>query len=164
MILCARNWKNRLPLQIEKQNWNLGTVCSDTSGTDCSDSMVPITTLRVVPIQRYRQKSGSSCIYSDQEWHAFSRQGIWLWFYHELLESETWEAKPTYKGFMGYGPGCAVLTDTKTGAETLSGIENRFLPTLLQNLLFADFRGITVLLFEDAFFQQVWILSFKHVS
>ena len=54
MILCARNWKNRLPLQIEKQNWNLGTVCSDTSGTDCSDSMVPITTLRVVPIQRYR--------------------------------------------------------------------------------------------------------------
>ena len=109
-------------------------------------------------------KSGSSCIYSDQEWHAFSRQGIWLWFYHELLESETWEAKPTYKGFMGYGPGCAVLTDTKTGAETLSGIENRFLPTLLQNLLFADFRGITVLLFEDAFFLQAWIRSFKHVS
>ena len=42
-------------MQIEKQNRNLGTVCSDTSGTDCSDSMVPITTLRVVPIQRYRQ-------------------------------------------------------------------------------------------------------------
>lgn len=61
-------------------------------------------------------------------------------FDHEFLESETWEAKPTYKGFMGYGPECAVLTDTKTGAETLSGIENRFLPTLLQNLLFADFR------------------------
>lgn len=75
-------------------------------------------------------------------------------FDHEFLESETWEAKPTYKGFMGYGPECAVLTDTKTGAETLSGIENRFLPTLLQNLLFADFRGITVLLFEDAFFLQ----------
>lgn len=35
-------------------------------------------------------------------------------------------------------------------------IRNResFLPTLLQNLLFADFRGITVLLFEDAFFLQ----------
>lgn len=46
-------------------------------------------------------------------------------FDHEFLESETWEAKPTYKGFMGYGPGCAVLTNTKTGAETLSGIENR---------------------------------------
>ncbi|MGN8802940.1 hypothetical protein ACTNCL_07445, partial [Segatella copri] len=29
-------------------------ACSDTSGTDCSDSMVPITPLRVVPIQRYR--------------------------------------------------------------------------------------------------------------
>ncbi|MED9897185.1 MAG: hypothetical protein UE783_03265, partial [Prevotella sp.] len=25
-----------------------------TSGTDCSDSMVPITPLRLVPIQRYR--------------------------------------------------------------------------------------------------------------
>lgn len=46
-------------------------------------------------------------------------------FDHEFLESETWEAKPTYKGFMGYGPGCAVLTDVKTGAEILSGIENR---------------------------------------
>lgn len=45
-------------MQIEKQNRNLGTACSDTSGTDCSDSMVPITPLRVVPIQRYRQTIG----------------------------------------------------------------------------------------------------------
>ena len=42
---------------VEKQgkSWCLGTACSDTSGTDCSDSMVPITPLRLVPIQRYRQ-------------------------------------------------------------------------------------------------------------
>lgn len=46
-------------------------------------------------------------------------------FDHEYLESETCDAKPTYKGFMGYGPGCAVLTDSMTGAETLAGIENR---------------------------------------
>ena len=29
-------------------------------GTDCSATMVPITVLRMVPIQRYRQFSGSS--------------------------------------------------------------------------------------------------------
>lgn len=28
-------------------------------GTDCSATMVPITVLRMVPIQRYRQKYGS---------------------------------------------------------------------------------------------------------
>ena len=57
-------------MQIEKQNRNLGTVCSDTSGTDCSDSMVPITTLRVVPIQRYRQlmkAKGDYLFFSDQD-------------------------------------------------------------------------------------------------
>ncbi len=46
-------------------------------------------------------------------------------FDHEYLESETWEALPTYKGFRGYGPGCAVLTDTRTGMSTIAGIENR---------------------------------------
>ena len=30
-------------------------------GTDCSATMVPITVLRMVPIQRYRQRSLSSC-------------------------------------------------------------------------------------------------------
>ena len=33
----------------------LGTVCSDTCGTDCSASMVPITVIHLVPIQRYQQ-------------------------------------------------------------------------------------------------------------
>lgn len=46
-------------------------------------------------------------------------------FDHEYLESETWEALPTYKGFRGYGPGCAVLTDPRTGMSTIVGIENR---------------------------------------
>ncbi len=46
-------------------------------------------------------------------------------FDHEFLESETWEALPTYKGFKGYGPGCAVLTDIKDGTEVIAGIENR---------------------------------------
>ena len=32
----------------------LGTVCSDTCGTDCSASMVPITVIHLVPIQRYQ--------------------------------------------------------------------------------------------------------------
>ena len=46
-------------------------------------------------------------------------------FDHEFIESETWEARPTYKGFTGYGPGCAVLTDIENGTEVLAGIENR---------------------------------------
>lgn len=46
-------------------------------------------------------------------------------FDHEFIESETWEARPTYKGFTGYSPGCAVLTDVECGTEILAGIENR---------------------------------------
>ena len=46
-------------------------------------------------------------------------------FDHEYIESETWEAVPTYKGFRGYGPGCAVLTDVKNGTNVIAGIENR---------------------------------------
>ena len=64
-------------MQIEKQNRNLGTACSDTSGTDCSDSMVPITPLRVVPIQRYRQLKLAAEISSktaEQRFDKFSNQ------------------------------------------------------------------------------------------
>ena len=46
-------------------------------------------------------------------------------FDHEFLESETWESLPTYKGFRGYSPGCAVLTDVRTGQDAIVGIENR---------------------------------------
>ena len=31
----------------------------------------------------------------------------------------------TYKGFRGYSPGCAVLTDVRTGQDAIVGIENR---------------------------------------
>lgn len=46
-------------------------------------------------------------------------------FYHEFLESETWDSLPTYKGFDSYSPGCAILTDVKTAHSAISGIENR---------------------------------------
>ena len=41
-----RQKKKKSIIFARRQNWNFGTVCSDTNGTDCSDSMVPI--------QRYR--------------------------------------------------------------------------------------------------------------
>ena len=46
-------------------------------------------------------------------------------FDHEFLESETWEALHTYKGFLGYGPGCAVLSDPMGGLDVIVGVENR---------------------------------------
>ena len=46
-------------------------------------------------------------------------------FDHEFLETETWEALPTYKGFPGFGPGCTVLTDPDSGQDAIVGIENR---------------------------------------
>ena len=46
-------------------------------------------------------------------------------FDHEFLESETWESVRTYKGFDGFSPGCAVLTDRSTGMDAIVGIENR---------------------------------------
>lgn len=33
-------------------------------GTDCSATMVPITVLRMVPIQRYRQDGSKTCFFS----------------------------------------------------------------------------------------------------
>ena len=36
-------------------------------GTDCSATMVPITVLRMVPIQRYRQYGSNSLIISNAE-------------------------------------------------------------------------------------------------
>ena len=55
MILCVRKRKNNyLCTQLGRAD-DHGTVCSDTDGTDCSASMVPITVLHLVPIQRYQQ-------------------------------------------------------------------------------------------------------------
>ena len=56
MILCVRKRKNSyLCTQLGRAD-ELGTVCSDTCGTDCSASMVPITVIHLVPIQRYQQQ------------------------------------------------------------------------------------------------------------
>ena len=57
MILCVRKRKNSyICTQLGRAD-DHGTVCSDTDGTDCSASMVPITVLHLVPIQRYQQWS-----------------------------------------------------------------------------------------------------------
>mgnify|MGYP000332021291 CR=1 FL=1 len=38
-------------------------------GTDCSATMVPITVLRMVPIQRYRQKEVHTAAISGETWY-----------------------------------------------------------------------------------------------
>ena len=63
MILCVRKRKNNyLCTQLGRAD-DHGTVCSDTDGTDCSASMVPITVLHLVPIQRYQQeRKDAECV------------------------------------------------------------------------------------------------------
>lgn len=41
-------------------------------------------------------------------------------FGHQFIETEKYDAKPTYKKFLGYGPGIAVINDM------IAGIENRY--------------------------------------
>ena len=53
-----RQKKKKSIIFARRQNWNFGTVCSDTNGTDCSDSMVPI--------QRYRQPVASRALINKQ--------------------------------------------------------------------------------------------------
>ena len=47
------------PMFSKNERGDRRAKSSDTSGTDCSDSMVPITPLCVVPIQRYRHIASS---------------------------------------------------------------------------------------------------------
>ena len=46
-------------------------------------------------------------------------------FDHEYVASETWDARPTYKGHDGYSPACAVLTSLRENLDIIAGIENR---------------------------------------
>lgn len=52
-------------------------------------------------------------------------RGYVLDFDHEFLEAEKLDAKFSYKGFRGYSPGVAVLTDMCTGDDVIVGVENR---------------------------------------
>ena len=45
-------------------------------------------------------------------------------FDHQFIETEKYDAKPTYKKFLGYGPGVAVINDTIVGIENRDGNTN----------------------------------------
>lgn len=46
-------------------------------------------------------------------------------FDHKFIEAEKYDAKFSFKGFRGYSPGVAVLTDLSTGDDVIVGVENR---------------------------------------
>ena len=45
-------------------------------------------------------------------------------FDHQFIETEKHDAKPTYKKFLGYGPGVAVINDMIVGIENRDGNTN----------------------------------------
>lgn len=45
-------------------------------------------------------------------------------FDHQYIETEKFDAKPTYKKFLGYGPGVAVIGDNIVGVENRDGNTN----------------------------------------
>ena len=45
-------------------------------------------------------------------------------FDHQFIETEKYDAKPTYKKFLGYGPGVAVIGDMIVGIENRDGNTN----------------------------------------
>lgn len=46
-------------------------------------------------------------------------------FDHKFIEAEKYDAKFSFKGFRGYSPGAAVMTDMSTGDDVVVGVENR---------------------------------------
>ncbi|MBS2599862.1 IS1380 family transposase, partial [Salmonella enterica subsp. enterica serovar Typhimurium] len=42
-------------------------------------------------------------------------------FDHQFIETEKYDAKPTYKKFLGYSPGVAVINDMIVGIENRDG-------------------------------------------
>lgn len=46
-------------------------------------------------------------------------------FDHKFIEAEKYDARFSFKGFRGYSPGVAVLTDMCTGDDVVVGVENR---------------------------------------
>ena len=51
-------------------------------------------------------------------------KGYDLDFDHQYIETEKYDAKPTYKKFLGYGPGVAVIGDNIVGIENCDGNTN----------------------------------------
>ena len=45
-------------------------------------------------------------------------------FDHQFIETEKYDAKPTYKKFLGYRPGVAVIDDLIVGIENSDGNTN----------------------------------------
>lgn len=54
-----------------------------------------------------------------------ARRGLYdLDFDHQFIETEKYDAKPTYKKFLGYGVGVAVIEDMIVGIEAMDGNTN----------------------------------------
>ena len=61
-------------------------------------------------------------------------------FDHQFIETEKYDAKPTYKKFLGYRPGVAVIGDLIVGIENSNGNTNvRFLQKNTQKRFFERF-------------------------
>ena len=45
-------------------------------------------------------------------------------FDHQFIETEKYDAKPTYKKFLGYSPGVAVINDMIVGIQNRDGNTN----------------------------------------
>ena len=57
-------------------------------------------------------------------------------FDHQFIQAEKFDAKPTYKKFLGYRPGVAVIDDMIVGIENADGNTNVSICNLLYTNLF----------------------------
>ena len=55
-------------------------------------------------------------------------------FDHQFIEAEKYDAKPTYKKFLGYRPGVAVIGDLIVGIENSDGNIHNFYKAIIQRL------------------------------
>ena len=79
-------------------------------------------------------------------------------FDHQFIETEKYDAKPTYKKFLGYRPGVAVIGDLIVGIENSDGNTNvRFHQKDTLKRFFDRFEqnGLTINRFRADLFQVI---------
>ncbi len=64
------------------------------------------------------------CGYHITRYRGTNLRGRQVRFGHQFIETEKYDAKPTYKNLLGYSPGVAVIGDVIVGIENRDGNTN----------------------------------------
>ena len=74
------------------------------------------------------------------------RRNVWCWLRPQFIETEKYDAKPTYKKFLGYRPGVAIKSITDESLESNCSIIENIPP---KGVGFSDFIAIFAMSYQS---------------